>query len=740
MRRFALALAVLAAGCNDDPADPPNPSTDADASVDGDASIDGAFDSAPDVPAVVPVRGCKTTLAFSLGGVGADVQVAGEWDGFVAKTKLLDPALTGNYRVSLDLPAGDYGYKLIVDGVWQLDPTQGKTKWVGGVENSRLLVDDCKRPHASVVRADAAATGLVQVEIQMEDGAEAKGLDPASLAATLDRAPTTAKLDASSGRVLLDASALTKGKHTFTFSMKDKAGRASNRLIVPMWVEDERFAWTDGPLYFVFTDRFRNGDPKNDKKVPGVDDRANYQGGDFAGVTQAIEEGYFDKLGVRSLWLSPVSANTDKPGKGGDGRDYSGYHGYWVSDPKNPEERFGTMDELRALTKAAHARGIRVIFDLVQNQLHQDHPYVAAHSKDGWFNGDGSCVCGGPSCSWDEHPVDCWFTNYLPDVNWTNQAMADQMVADAMTLLEEADGDGFRVDAVKHMNDNASTSLRAVMTETFETGNAKYYTVGETFTGGDDGGRALIKRYVGPQRLHGQFDFPLFWSIDSAFAQLGGTMGDLEAATAKSDTSYGPGALMSPFLGNHDVTRFLSRAAGQIGSNPQEQAWTGPPAAPTTDEPYDRAFLAFTFLLAQPGLPLVYYGDEVGTPGTADPDNRRFLKAEKDLSAREKKLLDRIRIVAKARGTYLGLRRGARRSIFTDGDGYVFVRGTGKDAVIVAMNRGTTTRTVKVSVPAELGLTDGQSWKDLLGGLPVKVNAGQIEVVFGPKSAALLVP
>lgn len=60
--------------------------------------------------------------------------------------------------------------------------------------------------------------------------------------------------------------------------MKDKAGRASNRLIVPMWVEDERFAWTDGPLYFVFTDRFRNGDPKNDKKVAGVDDRANYQG------------------------------------------------------------------------------------------------------------------------------------------------------------------------------------------------------------------------------------------------------------------------------------------------------------------------------------------------------------------------------------------------------------------------------------------------------------------------------
>lgn len=740
MRRLALALAVLATGCHEDPSEAPadagGDTTTGDVAPDGDA----ATDAIDDVPTVVPVRGCKTTLSFSAGAVGADVQVAGEWDGFVGRTKLVDAALTGSYAASLDLAAGDYGYKLIVDGVWQLDPTQGKTKWVGGVENSRLVVDDCKRPRASVVRAEADPKGLVSVTVQMEDGAEAKGLDPASLAVTLDRAGASGAFDPASGRVRLEGKGLPKGKHTFTLQMKDKAGRASNRLVVPMWVEDEPFQWTDGTLYFVFTDRFRNGNPANDKKVPGVDDRANYQGGDFAGVTKALEEGYFDKLGVRALWLSPVNANTDKPGKGGDGRDYSGYHGYWVSHPTTPEERFGTMDELRALTKAAHDRGIRVIFDLVQNQLHQDHPYVAAHSKDGWFNGDGSCVCGGPGCSWDDHPVDCWFTNYLPDVNWTKQAMADQMIADAMTLLEDADGDGFRVDAVKHMNDNASTSLRAAIAETFETGNAKYYTVGETFTGGDDGGRALIRRYVGPQRLHGQFDFPLFWSIDYAFAQQAGTMGDLEAATKKSDTTYGPGALMSPFLGNHDVTRFLSRAAGQIGSNPQEQAWLAPPAAPGADDPYERMFLAFAFLLTQPGLPLVYYGDEIGTPGTADPDNRRFLKAEKDLTPREQKLLERVRILGKARGTYVGLRRGARRAIHTDGDGYVFVRGTGKDAVIVAENRGTTTRTVKIPLPAELGLAEGQAFKDLFGGLPVKVNAGALEIVFGPRSVALLVP
>ncbi len=739
MRR--VLLVVLLGACSDEALDAgPN---DASLDTSGDGATDvapDAFDAAPDAPAVVPVRSCKTPFRVTLAGVGADVQLAGEWDGFVGRTKLVDAALTGNYAATLDLAAGDYGYKIIVDGAWQLDPMHGRTKWISGVENSRLTVDDCKRPRVRVVRADASPIGLVEVEIQAEDGAEAKGIDPASLATTLDRgAFTGATLNEKNGRILLRATALPKGKHTFTFSLKDKAGRASNRLLVPMWVEDEPFSFTDGPMYFVFTDRFRNGNPGNDKKVPGVDDRANYQGGDFAGVTAAIEEGYFDKLGVRTLWLSPLNANTDRPGKGGDGRDYSGYHGYWVSDPKVPEERFGTMDELRALTKAAHARGIRVIFDLVSNQLHEDHPYFAAHKKDGWFNGDGSCVCGGPGCSWDDHPVDCWFTNYLPDVNWTNQAMADQMIADSISTLEEADGDGFRVDAVKHMNDNASTSLRAALIHGFETGNAKTYTVGETFTGGDDGGRALIKRYVGPKYLDGQFDFPLFWAIDSAFAQNAGTMGDLEAATKKSDSSYGPSALMSPFLGNHDVTRFLSRAAGQIDGNPQEQAWKAPPGAPASDEPYDKMFLAFAYLLGQPGVPLIYYGDEIGLPGTADPDNRRFLRAEKDLSPREKKLLERVRILSKARGTYPGLRRGARRGLFTDGDGYVFARGTGKDTVLVAINRGTTSRTVKVTIPSALSLPDGATFSDLLGGAGAKIAGGIVEVTFGPRSAALLV-
>src|SRR5690606_34166946 len=136
------------------------------------------------------------------------------------------------------------------------------------------------------------------------------------------------------------------------------------------WIEAEPFQWTDGAMYAAFTDRFRNGDPSNDEPVSGADFQVDFQGGDFAGIRQAIEEGYFTKLGVRSIWISNVVANPDGAFTGDFGKRYSGYHGYWPSAARETQRRFGTLEELRALTRAAHARGIRVIGDFVINHLH----------------------------------------------------------------------------------------------------------------------------------------------------------------------------------------------------------------------------------------------------------------------------------------------------------------------------------------------------------------------------------
>jgi glycosidase len=766
-RSIAL-LGLALAGCDDAAVDPADAAGSLDAAVTPD--VPGTFDLGgldaprpadapapgdqglvvtdtppPDVPVMVLdggalVRSCRTSFSLNLGRPARSVSVAGEWNSFSTSANPLTPmGATGVFRVELDLPAGDYGYKFVVDGDQYItDPANIVRKYVGGVENSRVIVPDCNLPLLTPVRNGASGDGTLELDVRYTDGAEGRGVDPASVRVTMSPGvlpPDAVTFDRASGLIRVRARGLARTRYSLRFNASTAGGRRAAELFVPMWIEETPFEWTDGPMYFVFTDRFRNGNPLNDGRVGGIAPIADYNGGDFAGVIAALREGYFDQLGVRSLWLSPVNANTHNVGRGGDGRGYGGYHGYWPNQPRDTDSHWGSLDDLRALNEEAHRHGIRVLYDMVNNQLHREHPYFQMHQRDGWFNGDGSCVCGGPMCSWDDRPLDCWFTNYLPDVNWTNMAVADQMLDDGMWWLNETNADGFRVDAVKHMNFLATSNLRARL-NAWDTGNARPYTVGETFTGGD--GYDLVRRYIGDNALHAQFDFPLYWAIRSSLARNNGSMGDLEAAVQRSERAYGDFP-MSPFLGNHDIERFISEAAGQLVGDTRELGYNNPPPPPPSDEPYERMAIAFTFTLTQRGVPLVYYGDEVGMPGAADPDNRRPMRFGADLNAREQRLLAHVRAVGRLRGTHRGLQRGARRSLHTDGDGYVYARGTGADVAIVALNRGTTARAVSVRLPAELGVADGTVLRDALGGSSVTVTGGAIEVPLRVRGSSIFI-
>jgi glycosidase len=688
---------------------------------------------------VAAARSCRTTFTLALGRPARSVVVAGEWNGFsTTASPMSAEGTSGVYRAELQLPPGDYGYKFVVDGSeWLLDPNAIERKYVGREENSRVRVEDCNLPTLRVARRSATGDGTLELDIAYTDGAEGRGLDPSSVRVTMTPTPLppgAVTVDRSTNTIRVRARGLAATKYSLRVHAATTHGRRARELFIPMWIEREPYEWGDGPLYFVFTDRFRNGDPTNDGRSGATAPIADWNGGDFAGVIAALREGYFDRLGVRALWLSPVNTNTSAVGRGSDGRNYSGYHGYWVTRPRDTDPHWGSLDTLRALNAEAHRRGIRVLYDLVHNQLHREHPYFIDHQRDGWFNGDGSCVCGAPGCGWDERVLDCWFTNYLPDVNWASMAAADTMLDDAWWWLTETDADGFRVDAVKHMNFLGTTNLRAML-DRWETGNARMYTVGETFTGGD--GHELIRRYIGRNALHAQFDFPLYWAIRRAFAANQGTMGDLESAVQTSERVYGD-APMSPFLGNHDIPRFMSEAAGQLVGDSRDQAFNNPPPPPSSDEPYERMALAWTFTLTQRGVPLIYYGDEIGMPGAGDPDNRRMMRFGADLNPREQRLLEHVQRLGTLRSTHPGLRRGARRPLHTDGDGYVYARGTGQDVAIVALNRGSTARTVSVRV-SDLDIPDGTSLRDALGGAMVTVHAGTLEVPFRPRSSAVYV-
>jgi len=453
------------------------------------------------------------------------------------------------------------------------------------------------------------------------------------------------------------------------------------------------FDWRSAVLYFVFVDRFRNGDTSNDFKVPGVAEPANYYGGDYAGVIDKIHSGYFESLGVNALWLTVPQDNPNTSGVGHDGRDYSAYHGYWVSDLDAVEEHFGDMDLLATLVSTAHEHGIKVLLDYAMNHVHEDNPLVSEHPD--WFwplDYNGGCVCG-QGCDWNDvyEQKRCWFTSYLPDWNFTNDAARAYSVNNAIEWIQNTGVDGFRLDAVKHIETEWIEDLRQRVTDEIEPASGEhFYMVGETFESAD---REILKRYVGPDLLDGQFDFPLRAVAVEVLLRRSGTMYDLDAFLATNDNYYS--GVMSTFLGNHDIGRVIHTAQDQPwGAWDNGDPWGDPPPSPAEASAFERLALGFTFLLTTKGIPLIYYGDEIGLAGAGDPDNRRPMQWD-GLADNQLLLREHIEKLGAIRRDHPALWRGFRSTLSVTTDTYAYAQSDADDIVYVGLNRGDVVAAVK---------------------------------------------
>jgi glycosidase len=722
----------------------PNCEADDDDATDDDDDI-GDDDAGDDdtVDGVVPIeqRSCDVTVEHAPGGFPSRVEIAGEWNGWTASP--MEDRGDGTWAtVIAGLDPGEYGFKFLINGNWEgAPPPSAFAKWVDGNENRNLRVGDCNLPLLQVVETSVDGDGGLRVELLVATPADGAELDPGSVSATVGGQSVIPTVDGNT--VIVEASDLPPGKHSVrVWAADDQGRRAENEpAFVPLWVESERWVWADGLMYFAFTDRFRNGDFGNEAfgPVTGVPWEATFQGGDFLGVIQAIEDGYFEDLGVDVIWLSPVYENADGPYLATDGfHQFSGFHGYWPRSHRAIEERWGDAggsgsQRLHELIEKAHARGIRVLFDLVLNHVHNEHEWMTEHPE--WFGA--GCVCGSDGCGWEERARDCWFTDYLPDLDYRNHWILRQVVDDTLWLVQEYDVDGLRVDAAKHMDHVIMRTLRKRLERDFgQGGAAPLHMVGETFTGG--GGHGDIMRYVSDDELHGQFDFPLYWAIRSAFVG-GGSFVDLDAAVSTSEQAYG-GAIMSPFLGNHDIPRYATDATGNDqgpwASTPDLMAEGGDDV--TRWDLVNKVALGFVFTLTQPGLPLIYYGDEIGLAGSGDPDNRRMMTFDPYLSGNQAEALRRVQDVGRARRGSRALRRGERRTLWVDADLYVYARVLGDDVAIVALNKSDAPRVQ--SVPLGGLDVDGRTLTDALGsGASVSGSGGSIEVSLGGWQGAIYV-
>jgi len=363
---------------------------------------------------------------------------------------------------------------------------------------------------------------------------------------------------------------------------------------------------------------------------------------------------------------------------------YSGYHGYWPKEPDQAESCFGTKAELKALVDAAHVKKMKVLFDYAMVHVQSQSAIFTQHNDWFWpntYNGH-DCICG-QGCDWNNDAQRCWFADYLPHWNYTVQAARDFSVKAAVDLVKQTGADGFRLDAIKHIDGSWLTQLRSTIdTEVLAQENPKqrFYMVGETY---DFGNQGFIKSFVDPKtKLDGQFDFPLRLHLVKALLLGQEGMDALAGFMQSNEDYYGTDAVMSTFLGNHDLPRTIHLAQQPpVWTDPytdgKNVAWAGQPQLPTAQSAFDRMAMAFGVLFTQKGAPLIYYGDEIGLPGAGDPDNRRWMQFT-GLSAGQQSLHDAVKKLLAIRAAHPALRRGGLTTLAANGATWVYSR---KDAI-----------------------------------------------------------
>ena len=706
---------------------------------------------------------CPVTFSFTPSFSLQNPRVAGEWHGFELATAsaLSDPDSDGTFEATVMLSPGLHAYKLVYEQngtpEWILDPAQIRRKYVDAIENSAVLVADCNLPHLEVVASEASrpspGNGKFVATLAFHDGADASGPAPTAFAAELvhDGASAPAALSvADDGTVSVDLSGLADGKYTLLVTPVTNSGRAGEPSRLVFWIEAEPFDWNGALVYMVVTDRYRDGDPSNNPgPTPGADPRGDWQGGDLEGLRQSIAAGLLDQLGVTAIWLTPFNTNPAGAYLAADEfHQVTGYHGYWPVKAREVDPRLGGEQALKALVAEAHAHGIRILMDFVVNHVHEDHEYMAQHPD--WFRT--GCVCGTAGCDWTSHALECLFRSYMPDVDHRVPAANQQFVDDAVWWLDHFDLDGLRVDAVKHVEEIATRNLAASVREGFEAAGTRYFLMGETAMGWNDcadpcndENYGTIAKYVGPHGLDGQFDFVLYHGVSyRTFAYGDNGMLHADYWFSHGQSKWPEGAVMTPYIGSHDTPRFSTLAdyRGQDGAHPRYIAnnqWDDTAVAPGEAEPYRRTRVGMSWVLNLPGAPLLYYGDEYGQWGGADPNNRLMWRPESQLSGDELATLSHVRALGQARKNTEALRRGVYQSLGATEDTLVFARvvPNGGPVAIVALTRLSGGDTISVNA-ASVGIAASTTLSDALGGPNVTVDGAGMATIAIPGSGAVV--
>ncbi|MBP7654210.1 hypothetical protein KA977_12365, partial [Candidatus Dependentiae bacterium] len=625
------------------------------------------------------------------------ISLAGDFNGWNPNANIMKKTGTDEYSTTLKLKAGAYKYKFVIDDTnWisDLSNQDSVPDGLGGYNSILSLGTPVNEKNINIIstsKTEKDSGVLFNFHIFSEQNIksnirafflinnkiikEINDFKPGNIEILIDKKTIDSSLASQINNHIykLNIMLISDG----TYCSKSYELNLSKKI----------HNWKDSILYFIFTDRFYNYKNKSDFRI--IDKelavRANFLGGNFNGITKKIEDGYFSRIGINSIWITPVNENPDIPYRDSlpPHRKFSGYHGYWPVDSYKIEKNLGTLEDLKKMVKTAHKHKIKILVDFVANHIHQEHPLYKEHPE---YFGILNLPDGRKNIRlYDEYPLTTWFDDFLPSFDYSNPNSVNYMVDNALWLIQETDIDGFRLDAVKHIDHIFWKKLKHRIKHEFEIPRKKiFYMVGESISE-----REKIMEYVNPGEINGQFDFPLYWDIRDIFAAELYGFEKLNKSFLNSLKIYGTESIMSNILGNHDFSRFMAYADGEFSTNFPDEKEYGWKHRVKVDNPYNynKLTLAYAFLMTVPGIPLIYYGDEFGMTGANDPDNRRMMRFGKELSKHEKSVLKYVSKLNKIRKSNSVFRYGDFTPLAVEKEYYVYMLTHFNNKAIVILSR-----------------------------------------------------
>lgn len=353
------------------------------------------------------------------------------------------------------------------------------------------------------------------------------------------------------------------------------------------------FDWDEAIIYFAVTDRFFDGNPSNNN--PGYDTSANgcssYHGGDFAGLTQKLD--YLKDLGVNTVWITPIVANDMKAGLQTDiaGITSWGYHGYWASSFEKIDSHLGTEEEFKELLDAAHARGMKIMVDVVLNH--------SGYGQEGYFNGLLKDEEGNPVRMIREgsEMVDgndkMSSLSGLPDFLTEKDEVRELLVEWQSKWISKYDIDYYRVDTVKHVDDTTWSAFKNALTKI----DPDFKMIGEWAGAGYGTNNGMLRG----GRMDSLLDFDYNdRALEFATGKISDTENFLNARNAAIDNT----ATLGAFIGSHDEDGYIYRLVNEKKVSKEKAA--------------ELARVAASLQITSKGQVVIYYGEELGMTGAND--------------------------------------------------------------------------------------------------------------------------